>query len=191
MSGQSLFKLVYDKHAESYFSNIGWQATIVPKTRWYCDVIAHRNNEVAIIEVKSPAEGSCDKNFNDVGGLSPIVLKKFPPNFKGRRRFILTGIRNGPHIGLIKLYAATIGCQLFRYYKEYILDGQKRRQYRDSINNTHLPCDDDIKYKAFLVVPIEAKNQALSAICFLKQKKLVSNYNHKENCRLFVVEVSY
>jgi hypothetical protein len=190
MSGQSIFKPIYDGYAVDFFRNRGWQSYVVRKSRWYCDVIAVRTTEVAIIEVKSIAERSTGPNHDDMSNLAPILLPQFPPGFGGRRREILQEIPStrGIRVSLIKLYAVSIGCQLYRYFKEF---KHKRQLYASTIQSIQIPPAGQFTLKAFLAVPIEAKIQCQNSTTFLRSKGIINSTAEDEDNRLFCTEICY
>ena len=92
MSGNSIFKPFYDQYTVDLFRADGWNALPVNKKGWYCDVIAIRQSELALVEVKSPAECSIMSNYDDMRGLAPNLASQFPRRFRNRRRSILQNI---------------------------------------------------------------------------------------------------
>lgn len=188
MSGQSILKKDYDKYAARYFISKGWKSCVVDKRGRYCDVLAVRGNVVAVIEVKSPAEQSAVKAYDDTKGLSRDLRNQFPEDFASRRRFVMDSITYGLGIGLVKLYAVTLACQLFRYVYEY---HEKVSYYRKAIGNKSIPLGSIVQCESYLVIPIEAKEEGKYALNHLKEMGILAGFIPDESSRLYVAKVVY
>ena len=62
-------KKLYDQLTVDYFKRKGWNAFVIGKTGRYADVIAVRDSNLAIIEVKSPNETSAVRKYDDSANL--------------------------------------------------------------------------------------------------------------------------
>ena len=188
MSGQSIFKPIYDEYAVDFFRNRGWHSCAVRKKGWYCDVIAVRGADIALIEVKSPAEQSTGPNYDDMVGLDPTLVSQFPSSFRDRRRRILQGIPRTRGVSLVKLYAVSIGCQLFRYLREF---EHKRNLYASAAQGIQIPAFGQCSVKTFLAVPLETKPQCQRSTGFLRSAGIISSTAEDEECKLFCAEVFF
>ena len=188
MSGQSIFKPIYDEYAVDFFRRRGWQSCAVRKRGWYCDVIAVKTAEIALVEVKTPVERSTGSDYDDMAKLDPGLVSQFPSDFRGRRRRIFYRIPRRRGVSLVKLYAVSIGCQLFRYLKEF---EYKRSQYAAAAQGIQIPALGQYTLKGFLAVPIEAKSQCRRSIDLLRSDGIVASTVEEEDCKLFCTEVSF
>jgi len=187
LSGQSVYKQAYDKYALIHFQSIGWNSHIVNKRGWYCDLIGVRENEIAIIEVKSPAEGSCGQNYNDVKGLKTAQIQDLPTNFQDLRRTIFNGINNSMRLSLIKLFAISIACQLYRYVHEH---ESLISRYMKAIGN-YMPNSVSYHLVPFFVVPIEAQQQADCALIYLKNNGHIFDFSISSTCKQYFIKIDY
>ncbi|MEW6077589.1 MAG: hypothetical protein AB1724_07250 [Thermodesulfobacteriota bacterium] len=189
MSGNSIFKPIYDQYAVNLFLSNNWGAFSVKKNGWYCDVLAIRNSEVALVEVKSPAEGSTGPKYDDMKGLKPNLSSQFPVGFPQRRKLIMNNI-TAPHggISLVKLYAVGIACQLYRYKVEL---ETKRLLYQSAISGLNLPQSGQYQLSSHFAVPFEAKQQCSDAVDFLSQEHIVNLVSENEDCKIYCVCISF
>lgn len=194
MSGNSIFKPIYDQYTVDLFSVRGWSAFSVKKRGWYCDVLAIRNldssPEIALVEVKSPAEGSTGSNYDDMNGLSPGLSSQFPSNFQNRRQSIMQNI-SAPNrgISLVKLYAVGIACQLYRYKAEF---DTKRHLYQSAISELTLPSSGQYQLSLHFAVPFEAKQQCRDAVDFLSRQQIAYLVSEQEeDFKVYCVCISY
>jgi hypothetical protein len=188
MSGQSIFKQKYDEYAVEFFRNREWHSCAIRKNGWYCDVIAVRMPDIALIEVKSPAERSTGPNYDDMAKLDTTLVSQFPSGFGERRRRILQGVPRTRGVSLVKLYAVSIGCQLFRYLKEF---EHKRNLYMSAAQSIPFPASGPYNLKAFLAVPLEAKDQCQRSAGFLRSEGIITSTVEEEDCKLFCTEVFF
>jgi hypothetical protein len=86
------------------------------------------------------------------------------------------------------LYAVSIGCQLYRYFREF---QHKRHLYALTIQSIQIPPAGQFTLKAFLAVPIEAKIQCQNSITFLRSKGIINSMAEDEDNRLFCAEICY
>jgi hypothetical protein len=178
-----------DSNTNLYFIGKRWQSYIVNKRGRYCDVLSIKNNTIAIIEVKSPAEVSCQRNYDDTKNLSRSLINILPQGFSTRRNTIMSdNINNYNGITLIKLYVVSISCQLYRYFIEF---NEKFDKYRDAIGRNNLSNRNTYQCKPFLVVPIEAERQVQVALEYSKDKNYISDFSVDNNDKLFVAEIIY
>lgn len=187
MSGVSKYRDIYDQYAVEHFNSNGWYSYIVGSGRWVCDVIAVKENDVAIVEVKSPAEKSCVSTFNDVNNMDPSLLRTLPLDFKNRRLTIYGGIKNTDNLGIKKLYAVTIGCQLFRYFHEF---RYKIHKHQKSIE-IDLVNRGNFNLIPIMAVPVEHKSHAEYALRYVKDKGFIHSYSNEIGDKLFVTSVAY
>lgn len=146
-----------------------------------------------MIEVKSPAEGFAVKDYDDTKGLSDSSRQRLPSDFFAtrptRRQSVMEGITSGEGRSLIKLYAATIACQLCRYFYEY---EEKVDSYQSAIGNENcLPVGSDYLCEPYLVVPVETQQQADAAANYLQSRGIISQIVPDKNSRLYVIKVVY
>lgn len=187
LSGQSIYKSFYDRYASSYFQSHAWDSYIVNKGGLLCDVVAVKDNEVAIVEVKSSAEGSCGQDYNDIKGMSSTQLISLPSHFSHWRRLIFNGINNVTGLSLTKLFAISIACQLFRYLHEH---NEKYPKYMRAIGD-YLPHSQLYHLIPFFVAPIEARQQVNYALSYLKENGYIFDFSTKNTCKLYVAEIAY
>jgi hypothetical protein len=191
MGKQSIFKAAYDQYAKDYFIQQGWESNVVKKGGRLCDVIAVRDNTAAVIEVKSPAEGSVDKKWDDTKKLSSALFEKFGIIFGILRRVITEDIQNeqgGLGINLVKLYAVTVACQLYRYVHEY---NNKKPEYKKAIGDRIFIDQMRLQIEPYLVIPIEAKDQGNASLNYLQREGIVRCYKPFQDSRLYIVRVVY
>jgi hypothetical protein len=89
MGAVSAEKKQYDQLTVEYFessnsSEPSWSAYSVRRRGRFCDVVAINSDSIAVIEVKSPKEKSCDSSYNDAvhmcKELMPPILAPLSPS---------------------------------------------------------------------------------------------------------------
>lgn len=187
MSSQSILKPIYDRYARDYFLGGGGSSWIITKSGRFCDVISINGNDIAVIEVKSPAEGSVVSNYNDMRNLSANVAATLPADYQHRRRTICAAIPRQPGVSIIKLYGVSVACQLLRYVREY----DALRSSYEAITGNNLGCSQSHSIVPYFVVPIELEPQANNALLFLQQQGMITSFTSTTTCRLFVTKIDY
>jgi hypothetical protein len=196
MGAVSAEKKQYDQLTVEYFessnsSEPSWSAYSVRRRGRFCDVVAINSDSIAVIEVKSPKEKSCDSSYNDAVHMCKELM---PPDFPTRRRGLIRIANDLPRKGraLVKLYLVTIGCQLFRYCLEF---EQKKHFYQAIIGSklqesfsfpgSHL-------IRAFLVVPSENHPHLQKALDLSKENQIIESCDLKPSAdQLCVAEIKY
>ena len=162
---------------------------MVEKKGPYCDVVARCDRFLAVVEVKSPAEKSVVRKYDDTRGLSPDVIRSLPADFGKRRVNICSAIPRYKGCGLIKLYSVSVACQLLRYLHEY---SERSNCYASVVGGVSaLEVSVPPELVAYFVVPIEMKSQAIRAFDFLRLNGYISNYSGDTDRMLYVARIRY
>jgi hypothetical protein len=174
-------KELYDFYTAEYFAAQGYETEILSGS--FADILAFHleKKEMAIIEVKSPAEKYTGVEWET------------KHNVKGKnRREILDLLRGSKvyylHPGLVRLYAFTISSQLYSYKKEarqYL-----RKRLRDGLMG-------EIRYEKgchiipYLSVPVERKEILEKVLTLLKRRRLIRGFDLGESERVAVAKICY
>lgn len=111
MGRYTLEKYTFDALTEDYFISQGYIIEVVRGIR--ADVVAYlpENNELAIIEVKSPNEVHGQTGWNTRHNLHNMGREEILKRIETSEEYQLNP-------GIMKLYAYTVSSQLYTYYKE-------------------------------------------------------------------------
>lgn len=181
MSRYSYMKELYDFYTAEYFTAQGYETEILSGS--FADILAFHSErkEVAIIEVKSPAEKYAGVEWET------------KHNVKGKnRREVLDLLRGSRiyyhHPGLVRLYAFTISSQLYSYKKE------ARHYLRKLLRNGHMGEPQHIKQChiiPYLSVPVERKEVLEKVLTLLKRRRLIKGFELGESERVVVAKIGY
>ncbi len=181
-------KKIYDQLACNYFKINGWDPFIISISgKPVADIIAVKGNHVAIAEVKSPNEKTVDIKYDDTKRLYPGLEPGIAGYLREARRNIslLFPYRTQKYE---KLYAITIGCQLYRYYFEFdYLTGT----YTKCIHGGKLALIRDMRKSAFLLVPVDYSEYATNAVNALQTGHYITSYFYDNTPELFIMEIKY
>jgi hypothetical protein len=174
-------KELYDFYTAEYFAAQGYETEILSGS--FADILAWHveRKEIAIIEVKSPAEKYAGVEWET------------KHNIKGKnRREILDLLRGSRiyyhHPGLVRLYAFTISSQLYSYYKE--ARAYLRRRVKDG-TMMEIQYMKECRILPNLSVPVERKEILDKVLNLLKRRRLIRGFELDEAERVVVARISY
>ncbi|HME44265.1 MAG TPA: hypothetical protein VKF36_14330 [Syntrophorhabdales bacterium] len=181
MGHYSYQKEVYDFYTAEHFAAQGYETEILSGS--FADILAWHveRKEIAIIEVKSPAE-----KYAGVEWETKHNVKK-----KSRREVLdlLRGSRIYYHYpGLVRLYAFAISSQLFSYYKEarqYL-----RKRVKDGTMGNR-ECLKGCHIIPYLSVPVERREVLEKVLTLLKKRRLTRGFGLQETERVAVARITY
>jgi hypothetical protein len=181
VSRYSYMKELYDFYTAEYFAAQNYQTEILVGS--FADILAWHveRKEIAIIEVKSPAEKYAGVEWET------------KHNVKGKnRREVLDLLRGSKvyylHPGLVRLYAFTISSQLYSYKKEarqYL-----RKRLRDRLMG-EIGYEKGCHMTPYLSVPVERKVVLEKVLNLLKRRRLIRGFEAGETERVMVARISY
>jgi len=181
VSRYSYMKELYDFYTAEYFAAQGYETEILSGS--FADVLAWHweKREIAIIEVKSPAEKYAGVEWET------------KHNVKGKnRREILDLLRGSKvyylHPGLVRLYAFTLTSQLYTYKKEARPYLQKR--LRDGLMG-EIRYEKGCRIIPYLSVPIERRQVLEKVLNLLKRRRLIRGFKLDGTERVVVARISY
>jgi len=181
MSRYSYMKELYDFYTAEYFTAQGYETEILSGS--FADILAWHleRKEIAIIEVKSPAEKYAGVEWET------------KHNVKGKnRREILDLLRGSKvyylHPGLVRLYAFTISSQLYSYYKE--ARAFLRKRLRDGLMG-EIGYEKGCRIIPYLSVPAERQQVLEKVLTLLKKRRLIRAFELGESERVVVARIGY
>ena len=181
MSRYSYMKELYDFYTAEYFAAQGYETEILSGS--FADILAWHveKKEIAIIEVKSPAEKYAGVEWET------------KHNVKGKnRREVLDLLRGSKvyylHPGLVRLYAFTISSQLYSYKKEARHYLQKR--LRDGLMG-EIGYEKGCHIIPYLSVPVERRVVLEKVLNLLKRRRLIRGFELGETERVAVARITY
>src|SRR5271157_1989485 len=181
MSRYSYIKELYDFYTAEYFTAQGYETEILSGS--FADILAWHleRKEIAIIEVKSPAEKYAGVEWET------------KHNVKGKnRREILDLLRGSKvyylHPGLVRLYAFTISSQLYSYYKE--ARAFLRKRLRDGLMG-EIGYEKGCRIIPYLSVPAERQQVLEKVLTLLKKRRLIRAFELGESERVVVARIGY
>jgi hypothetical protein len=181
-------KINYDHFASDYFKSKGWEPFIINVTgKAVADLIVIKENIIGIVEVKSSSEHTCDRNYDDTKNLSSLLNPNVVNYLKDARQNIWELFSNRAN-KFEKLYAITVACQLLRYFFEFeeIMSTYAKKMPQQNIANINNP-----QKSAFLIVPINRFNEAVTAMNLLQLNNFVKSYSIDETLKLSVLKIEF
>jgi len=187
MSRESSDKAIYDQLAVDYFLKNGWRPAFAVKKRGgYTDVLAMKGKDLAIVEVKSPQEMSAVKKWDDSKQLSEHLEEEIGDYLQNTRLkvFGLFPERGQP---IEKLYAATVACQLFRYFHEF---EDRAVGYEKVSGGVKLQ---GIRFNKipYIVVPTENAAELRTALDAIKKNGYITSSLTKDGGAIVVARIAY
>ncbi len=181
MSRYSYMKELYDFYTAQCFAAQGYQTEILSGS--FADILAYHQEkrEIAIIEVKSPAEKYAGVEWET------------KHNVKGKnRREILDLLRGSKvyylHPGLVRLYSFTVSSQLYSYSREarqYL-----RKRMRDGLMG-EVGYGKGCHIIPYLSVPVERRVVLEKVLNLLKRRRLIRGFKLGGTERVAVARIGY
>jgi hypothetical protein len=174
-------KELYDFYTAEYFAAQNYKTEILSGS--FADILAWHveRKEIAIIEVKSPAEKYAGVDWQT------------PHNVKGKSRREVLDLLRGlriyyHHPGLVRLYAFTISSQLYSYKKE--AHAYLRKRLRDGLMGA-IRYEKGCRIIPYLSVPTERKAVLEKVLNLLKRRRLIRGFELRESERAVVARIDY
>ena len=178
MSRYSYMKELYDFYTADHFTSQGYQVEILSGS--FADILAWHveRKEIAIIEVKSPAEKYAGVEWET------------KHNVKGKnRREVLDLLRGSKvyylHPGLVRLYAFIISSQLYSYHRG------ARRYLRKRLGDGLMGEMKGFDIIPYLSVPDQNRELLQEVLRFLRKGHLIRGFELDQAERVVVGRIGY
>lgn len=149
----------------------------------FADIIAWHpeRKEIAIIEVKSPAERYAGVEWQTAHNVRGKSRREILDLLRGSRTYY-------HHPGLVRLYAFTISSQLFSYYRE------ARVYLRKKVKDGEIGQKERVK--GFVIIPylsIPGQNRQLlhEVLRFFKRRRLIRGFELGQADNVAVARIGY
>jgi hypothetical protein len=181
VSRYSYMKELYDFYTAEYFAAQGYQTEILSGT--FADILAFHleKKEVAIIEVKSPAEKYAGVDWQTAHNVKGMSRRQILDLLRGSRIYY-------HHPGLVRLYAFTISSQLFTYHKGARL--YLRKRVKDGTIGQE-NCVGGFHIIPYLSVPEQNRKVLQEVLRFLRKRRLIRRFELDETERVVVARIGY
>jgi hypothetical protein len=174
-------KELYDFYTAEYFAAQNYETEILQGS--FADILAWHmeKKEIAIIEVKSPAEKYAGVEWETKHNVKGKNRREILDLLRGSKAYYL-------HPGLVRLYAFTISSQLYSYKKEARQYLRKRLRDGTMVEIQHMKGCCIIPY---LSVPVERRDVLEKVITLLKRRRLIRGFELDEAERVVVARITY
>jgi hypothetical protein len=174
-------KELYDLYTSEYFTDQGYETEILSGS--FADILAFHleKKEIAIIEVKSPAEKYAGVEWQTKHNVKGKSRREILDLLRGSKVYYL-------HPGLVRLYAFTTSSQLYSYKKEarpYL-----RKRLRDGLMG-EIRYEKGCRIIPYLSVPAQRREVIEKVLTLLKKRRLVKGFTLQEAERVAVARISY
>lgn len=160
---------------------------MVGKVGRLADVLAVKDRDLAVIEVKSPKETSVVKKYDDSANLSSVLRGEIG-DYLGNTRLRILGLFPQRGQSIAKLYAVSIACQLYRYVHEI---DELVAKYEQASHKVVKLANRRFNKRPFIVIPLEYEPQAMSAVQILTSNGYISSVTIVADDRVTVIGFSF